>query len=395
MSKRRHWIIAGISFSFFLLLAPFLVQGAPLKKEPSPKKELHVAASPSEKGNPVEGKRIFRHYCAACHGLSGKGNGVNADNLDPHPSDLTSDEIQSLEDKEIFEVIEKGGGAVELSAAMPPWGKTLSGNQIRDLVAYVRTFGEPKEGGEKEVRVSDLQREGRFDCQVCHVKEKQSPTIAPNLGHEGSKLNEEWLAEFLKDPGRIRPVGYMPLTKAKMPNFQMSPDEIASLVAYLMTQKDDGVSSASLGGFNLSDPAEIQKGKKLFSDKYACDSCHKTGKEAGGGIVGPELSQSAKRLKPEWVFSWIKNPQAIRPDVPMPNFGIPDSEIRSLIAYIYSLGGGAPQSAMPSQPVSAGADLLAKGEKLIKDKNCLSCHTLDRFNSQGKNQEKRILLPRS
>ena len=379
MFERKRFILVGLLF-FLFLTTSLSVQGASPKKEPP--------SAPPPKGNPSQGKHIFNHYCAVCHGLSGKGNGVNADNLDPHPSDLTSSEVQGLTDAEIYEVIDKGGAAVELSVAMPPWGKTLSGDQIRDLLAYVRTFsGKKISDSKKEVRLSDVKRGGAADCQICHVKQGQSRPIAPNLGHEGSKLNQEWLSKFLKDPERIRPVGFIPMTKSKMPNFQLSDEEVSALTAFLMTQKDGGVSAARLSGLALSDPGEVEKGKRLFVDKYACDACHKGGGEAGG-IVGPNLSEAAKRLRPEWVFFWLKNPQSIRPDVNMPNFGMSDSEIRSLIAYIYSLGGGVSQTAQASESSSANPELIKRGEKLVKDKNCLACHTLEHFNSQEKRQEK-------
>ncbi|WP_320412471.1 c-type cytochrome [Candidatus Manganitrophus noduliformans] len=369
-----------MSLLFFLFFTAALsVQGA------SPKKESPSASTPS-KPNPSEGKRIFNHYCAVCHGVTAKGNGVNAESLDPTPADLTSGDVQGLTDEEIYEVIDLGGGYVELSVAMPPWGKTLSGEQISDLVAYIRTFSEDAPEPEKGVRLSDVRRGDRSDCQICHMKQGQIRPIAPNLGHEGSKLNPEWLSKFLKDPEKIRPVGFIPLTKSKMPDFQLSDEEVSALTAFLMTQKDGGVSAAPLAGLNLSDPAEIEKGRRFFIDKYACDACHK-GAEIGG-IVGPDLSSTAERIKPEWVYFWLKNPQAIRPDVAMPNFGIPDSEIRSLIAYIYSLGGGASQAAKVSGETPSDPALIKKGEKLIKDKNCLACHTMDSFNSQERRQEK-------
>lgn len=378
MFERRYFILAGLLF-FLFFTTSVSVQGA------SPKKGPPSAPSPS-KVNPVQGKRIFNHYCAVCHGLSGKGNGVNADNLDPHPSDLTGSEVQGLTDEEIYQVIDKGGASVELSVSMPPWGRTLSGEQINDVVAYIRTFSEEAPAPEKGARLSDVRKRDRSDCQICHMKESRLRPIAPNLGHEGSKLNPEWLSKFLKDPGKIRPVGFIPLTKSKMPNFQLSDQEVSALTAFLMTQKDEGVSAAALVGLAPSDPGEIEKGKRLFVDKYACDACHKGGET--GGIVGPDLSSTAERLKPEWVFFWLKNPQAIRPDVGMPNFGIPDSEIRSLIAYVYSLGGGVSPAAKVSGATSADPALVKKGEKLIKDKNCVGCHTLDNFNSQEKRQEK-------
>ncbi len=336
---------------------------------------------------PLEGKHLYKHYCAVCHGISGKGNGVNAPNLDPHPSDLTGSEVASLSDQEIYEVIEKGGAAVDLSAAMPPWGKTFSKNQIASLVVYVRSLSKKSSAAVETVRFSDLKREENADCSICHVKFKGEP-IAPNLGHEGSKLHRKWLYQFLKEPTKVRPVGFIPLTKARMPNFYFSDDEAAAVTEFLMAQKDKGISEKEMNGVGLSrlsNPSEIEKGRVLFVDKYACDACHQTGGQ-GGGIVGPNLSEVAGRLRPEWMFFWLKNPQAIRSDSPMPNFGISDSEIVSLSAYILSLGKEAPKE----EPllISVNEALYKKGEKLVKEKNCVYCHTLNSFNSQLRKVER-------
>lgn len=352
----------------------------------------------SKSANPVQGKQLFKHYCAVCHGLTGKGNGVNADNLDPHPADLTSREVVSLSDKEIYDVIDEGGAAVELSAAMPPWGRTLTKEQIQSLIAYIRTLsgsGAKASKAEKEVRFSDLKRGGDSDCQICHVRQDRLRPIAPNLSYEGSKFNREWLTVFLKDPGRIRPIGYTPLTKSKMPNFQLTEDEVAALTEFLLTQKDEGTSAVVLTGVDPSNAAEVEKGRRLFIDKYACEACHKIGQEGAGGIVGPDLSDAAIRLRPEWIYSWIKNPQAFRPDSPMPNFGVPDDELRQLISYILSAGKNAPKvSAVSGQ--AGNPDLIKRGERLLKEKNCVGCHTLDPINSQSRKQEKgKDLLPRS
>jgi mono/diheme cytochrome c family protein len=342
---------------------------------------LAALAGLAAPADPALGKHLFRHYCAACHGLSGAGDGVNADNLDPHPADLTGEEVSTLTDAEIYEVIEKGGAAVELSAAMPPWGKTLSADSIRNLVAYIRTISgdapeEQKKGA--AVRFDDIRTGGKADCAICHMQPGQQKQRAPNLGYEGSKLNGGWLASFLKHPERIRPIGFLPLTKTKMPNFYFSDEEVAALTSYLMTQKDARITGGEMAGFDLASEGEVEKGRALFEDQFACSACHRSGGE-GGGQVGPDLATTAKRLKPEWVFAWLKDPQSIRTDAPMPNFGMTDAEARSLVAYLFSIGERGMKEALPGD-----AAQIAKGEKLVKDKNCLSCHILNRYNSQAK-----------
>ena len=46
-------------------------------------------------------------------------------------------------DKFLFEIISKGGGAVDKSTFMPAWGNQLGEKQINDLVAYIRSIADP------------------------------------------------------------------------------------------------------------------------------------------------------------------------------------------------------------------------------------------------------------
>ncbi|MEK7747910.1 MAG: c-type cytochrome [Nitrospirota bacterium] len=315
------------------------------------------------------GRHIFEHYCAVCHGVTGKGNGINAKFLDPHAADLTGDDIIGRTDQEIYDVILKGGAGVELAPTMPAWGKTFSPDQINLLVSYVRQLqkGAPQPAG---VRLSDLGTDEKGQCRVCHLQKGKAKQIAPNLGHEGSKFHKEWLYKFLKDPSRIRPVGFIPLTKAKMPNFNLSDEEAGALTAYLMSLKEDRFSD--IGELDRSEKA-VSEGETLFSEIYGCDGCHKVSAKSEGGIVGPNLSPVASRLKPAWIYAWLKNPQSIRPDSPMPNFGFPEADIRYLMAYILSLG----KDAADAPEAVSNSEMIEKGKGLVEKKNCLFCHTLE------------------
>ncbi len=334
--------------------------------------------------NPVEGKHLFKHYCAVCHGLSGKGDGINADSLgDVHPTDLTSSDIDKLDDEEIYEVIEGGGAAIDVSYFMPPWGEVFSEDQINSIIAYIRALSE--EQGDPAivaVRISGVGKKGEGKCLVCHAKENSliNP-IGPNIGHEGSKWYPEALAEFLKEPGRLRPNGFMPFTKSKMPNFFFSDAEMTALVDYLMTLKDEGVQPDVLMGWDPSDPALIEEGEFLYIEEFACDGCHKRSPGGEGGIVGPELSNAMGRIRPEWVYYWLKNPQVMRPDTPMPNFKMSDDQTRSILAYLMSLVSGGSKATTVSNPIADPAS-VAKGQRIVEGKNCSGCHLMDSFNSQ-------------
>jgi mono/diheme cytochrome c family protein len=89
-----------------------------------------------------QGKRLFVHYCATCHGDDARGDGQNASNLSPAPPDMTS--RTSQDPALIRRVIAEGSAAVGRSPLSPPWGRSLSQQQIDYLVAYCQSIGRKK-----------------------------------------------------------------------------------------------------------------------------------------------------------------------------------------------------------------------------------------------------------
>jgi len=89
----------------------------------------------------------YRTYCVQCHGLAGNGQGINIKDMSVQPRDHTDAKAMSgRSDEMIFKVIKEGGPSIDKSVLMPPWGDTLSDDEIRDLVGYLRklckcTFG--------------------------------------------------------------------------------------------------------------------------------------------------------------------------------------------------------------------------------------------------------------
>ncbi len=94
-------------------------------------------------GNPVQAadaEQLFKFYCAQCHGLEGKGNGPNVGKEFPvDPRNFTNaDEMQKLSDADIKNVVMDGGPSASKSPMMPPWGKTLTDEEVDALVKYLR-----------------------------------------------------------------------------------------------------------------------------------------------------------------------------------------------------------------------------------------------------------------
>jgi cytochrome c oxidase cbb3-type subunit 3 len=88
----------------------------------------------------IEVEKVFKFYCAQCHGLGGKGDGPNVTKDFPvSPRNFTNaKEMDKLSDADIKNVILDGGPAASKSPMMPPWSKTLTDADADALVQYLR-----------------------------------------------------------------------------------------------------------------------------------------------------------------------------------------------------------------------------------------------------------------
>lgn len=269
-----------------------------------------------------QGEALFGHYCAHCHGLQGEGDGYNADTLDKEPAELSSYKLISKKtNKQLYRVIDKGGQGVKKSHLMPNFGQTLSEEEIWALVAYVRYL----------------------------AKDLTNPVILSN------------------QPNKQRPT-------------------VSRITAEMIRDFSDWYSKK---GQNES---ILQEGKRLFNKKKSCLACHRAGEVGGdgddddeelGGIVGPDLSRAGFSYSPQWLFTWIRNPQFVRPDSKMPTLDLNDGEGRAVTAYLASLQDG---DNIPDEwkPHLEGEGDPVEGRKLFFDAEgkafCSKCH---RVNGEG------------
>lgn len=78
------------------------------------------------------GEPLYKAKCVACHGADGKGETTvgKANKV----RDLGSADVQAQSDDAIAGIIGAG------KAKMPAYGKSLKPDQIKDLVAYIRSL---------------------------------------------------------------------------------------------------------------------------------------------------------------------------------------------------------------------------------------------------------------
>jgi len=84
------------------------------------------------------GARIYKEYCAQCHGAEGKGDGPAASGLEPKPAVHANIPFEKIPLDYLYNVIYYGGKGVGKSPLMPYWGLTIGGKQgVADVIAYL------------------------------------------------------------------------------------------------------------------------------------------------------------------------------------------------------------------------------------------------------------------
>lgn len=96
---------------------------------------------PAGAGDMGAAKKNYVRFCTKCHGPEGKGDGPQADALTTKPRDFTDcTRMKGIDDATLFTAIKDGGESVHLSKDMPAWKDGMEDDEIRDLVAFVRSL---------------------------------------------------------------------------------------------------------------------------------------------------------------------------------------------------------------------------------------------------------------
>ena len=110
----------------------------------NPRNFSHGSVDPDDPGKPVKspipynqktiagGKQLFDQHCVRCHGKSGIGNGPEAKEITPKPSNLTK--VSNPSDTYLFKKISIGNDE------MPTWNIELKEKEIWLLTHYIKSF---------------------------------------------------------------------------------------------------------------------------------------------------------------------------------------------------------------------------------------------------------------
>jgi mono/diheme cytochrome c family protein len=184
----------------------------------------------------------------------------------------------------------------------------------------------------------------RYKCYTCHKFNGYGGDLAPDLSYEGSRAQRQWLADFLKNPQTLRPTLVL-----RMPQFNMSDKDAATLADYMTMVLQHPAANPEAVDAKQFTPAMATLGKQLFDVPYQCQSCHTIG--SIGGYVGPNLNNAGTWLTAAWIEAWLRNPQALIPDITEPRRNFTEEEVKALTAYLVTLR----QTTKPQKTASTAA----------------------------------------
>jgi len=97
-----------------------------------------ISLSAAMTAGAADGKALWDQHCAMCHGVDGKGQTNMGKKLGA--KDYSDAKVQAaLTDEAATKAIKEGFKSEDGKTVMRP-AKNLSDDQIKDLVAYLRTF---------------------------------------------------------------------------------------------------------------------------------------------------------------------------------------------------------------------------------------------------------------
>ncbi len=185
-------------------------------------------------------------------------------------------------------------------------------------------------------------------CSECHRFIKDGPPEqrkGPDLFYAGNKFQSEWLVNWLQHPEAIRLSGFITDTgflkgepTVATPHPALDADKAKAIADVLLQLEVKNLTEAP--ATELAEP--LSKGKRfkykiLFERDYGCISCHQSinlAKQPRGGVSGPSLLDAGRRLRPDWVYHWLKNPKQFEKRGRMPLFDFTDDELKALSRYV-------------------------------------------------------------
>lgn len=253
-----------------------------------------AAQNPTQETPPAQAKTatdpgaaIYAKRCAVCHGPNREGD------LPWFPPLTGITHRMSAE--QITERVHNGKGRM-------PGFPTLQGAQLEQLLHFLSSApeaaaaGEPSAGQEAKPSAQVAAGEALFhqNCAFCHGRDAMG-------GETGPDLTQSKLVQADKNGDKIMPLVREGRPGTKMPGFNFSQQELASLVAFIHARATDA--AAHKGDRRGVAPEDLQTGnaeagKAYFNGAGGCAKCH----SATGDLAGIARKYQGLQLEQEMLY---------------------------------------------------------------------------------------------
>ena len=254
-------------------------------------------------------------------------------------------------------------------------GLLVSAVQAEPLVVgYERFHSETPTADGGAILFSEL------GCANCHGGSVVSiPRKGPNLRNLSDRVDHRWVSEFLSDPEGGRKGN-------SMPNLMhgMSDEDQAAVVAYLGTLGEK--MNIRAGRY-----VNAELGSAIYHER-GCVACHAPtadfhGPQGSGEGFDDALAVALPDLQKKTSLAalehFLKEPSKYRPDGRMPHLPLAGQEALDVAAHLLDFQSSEPREAADLKPwPEESAEVIARGQELVTQKNCAACHDLPGIEAQ-------------
>lgn len=275
--------------------------------------------------------------------------------------------------------------------------------------------------------VDDFPGEAITDVAAVGYKDPRVPMFGPELNQMGSKVDQNWLHAWLKNPGHY-------WAESSMPSMKLSDQEVVDIAAYLLAKRNQiferlplpivetGIkdteleervgsmvrnyleqvmapkdASVKLASMSLQDQ-KVFLGERLVGH-YGCYGCHAVEGFENAPMIGAELTYEGSKdvskfdfgnvqishvSKEEWIYTKIRTPRVwdvgkakdFEGKTRMPNFNLNHDQSVAVAAIVI----GHEEKNVDDEAirkVDGRLEAVIAGQKKVREKNCIGCHAIE------------------
>ncbi|HNP06365.1 MAG TPA: c-type cytochrome [Cyclobacteriaceae bacterium] len=228
-------------------------------------------------------------------------------------------------------------------------------------------------------------------CSTCHMANGRGNNVISDLSNMGSKLNPEWMKQFIAAPAAFQKESIMPGllyhfntdSTALISSVDNAEEKIENLSAYLLSLEapDYDEQLDTYETIKESNPEiSVELGQIIYQAQN-CAGCHQSNPDGEWKeMVAPDLMTIKSRINKAWLAEYVKKPHAVRPfgfypgsGSRMPNFNLTEIEIENIVRFIYN-----EENNQKQNHIEAPSRFVSNKIKVLLDEKlpCLGCHSL-------------------